>query len=487
MGLNERAIVRILGFVLVLLAAAMLPSLFVSLLYGEYKVAGVFLSIILPTAAIGLMISHFAKAVSTRLKIREGFLVVSFTWFIASILGSLPFLLTGSITNVIDALFESTSAFTTTGASIIENVEALPKGIVFWRSFSQWLGGMGILIFAVSLLPALGISGQHMARAETSGPSLSKMAPRMSDSAKILYLIYFGFTIAATVLLLFGGLNLYDALIAAFGSVAVGGLSNYNVGIAHFDSIYIESIVSFFTILVCLNFGLYYMGLRGKWRDFFADREFRLYFLILGMAVVLITANLWLTKSYDTFAESLRYGVFEVTAFLTTTGHYSTDFNLWPSFSKMILFLLMLIGACSSSVGGGIKVIRVLVLFKLIQRGAFRRLHPRAVVPIKINNKVLPSESMAGIMSFLHLYIIIFVGSVLVLSLENLDLMSTLTATASILNNVGTGFELIGPTGSFELFSGFSKIYLCFLMMMGRLELFTIVLLFSPSFWNPDH
>lgn len=486
MGFNGKAILKILGYVLILLGLAMVPSVLVSMLYKEYKVAVLFVSIIVPIVAFGIALSSLMKVQKPRLKVREGFLVVSTTWFLASILGALPFLLTGSVKTVIDALFESTSAFTTTGATVIANIEGLPKGVVFWRSFSQWLGGMGILVFAISLLPALGISGQHMARAETPGPSLNKIAPRMTDSAKILYLIYLGFTLVEVILLLLGGLNLYDALIATFGSVSVGGLSNYNIGISYFNSLYVESVVSAFTILVCLNFTLYYMAITGKWSDFFADREFRLFLLILGFAFVLVSANLWLTDTFDSIWTSLRHGFFQVTAFMTTTGHYSSNFDLWPSFSKMVLLLLMIIGASSSSVGGGIKVIRVLVLFKLVQRGAFRRLHPRAVVPIKINNKVLPTDSMAGIMSFLHLYIIIFVISVLLLSFENLDFLSTITATASMLNNVGTGFELVGPNGTFAQFSGFSKLYLCFLMLMGRLELFTIILLFTKSFWNPN-
>lgn len=486
MGFNGKAIIKIIGYVLILLGLAMVPSVFVSLLYGEYKVAVTFVTIIFPIVGFGVILGTTMKVKKPRLKVREGFLIVATTWLLASILGALPFLLTGSIENVIDALFESTSAFTTTGASVIVSIESMPKGLVFWRSFSQWLGGMGILVFAVSLLPTLGISGQHMARAETPGPTLNKIAPRMADSAKILYLIYLGFTLVSTILLLLGGLNLYDAVIAAFGSVSAGGLSNYTVGITHFNSIYVEFVVSVFTILVCLNFTLYYMLIRGDWRDFFADREFQLFLLILGLAFVLVSADLWVNNRFDRGLDAIRYGFFQVTSFLTTTGHYSANFNLWPSFSKMILFLLMLIGASSASVGGGIKVIRVLVLFKLVQRGAFRRLHPRAVVPIKINNKVLPSENMAGIMSFLYLYIIVFVASVLILSFENLDLLSTMTATASMLNNVGTGFELVGPNGTFDHFSGFSKLYLCFLMLMGRLELFTIILLFTKSFWNPD-
>ncbi len=486
MSLNLRAIVKILSFVMVLLSMAMLPSLLVSLIYGEYATAVAFLKIIAPLLVLGAVTAIRIKTRSPKLRLREGFLVVALSWLLASLVGALPYLLTGTIDSFVNAFFESTSGFTTTGASVISDVESLPNGILFWRSFCQWLGGMGILIFAISILPTLGISGQRIARAETPGPTLNKVVPRMSDTAKILYGIYVSFTFAAVALLMAGGLNLFDAFIAAFGSVASGGLSNYNMGISHFDSSYVEFIVAFFTILACINFTLYYSILRGKWRSFFADRELRAFFFILVGGVALITGNLWFSGSYGSFVDSLRFGFFQTSAFLTTTGHYSTDFNLWPSFSKMVLFLLMLIGGCSSSTGGGIKVIRVVILLRLILRGFYVRLHPRAVVPLKIQGKPVSTEVMTGVMSFLYLYVLVFMLSSLILSFENLDLLTTFTATAAALNNVGTGLELIGPTGTFGLFSVFSKYYLCFLMLMGRLELFTIILLFTPSFWNPD-
>lgn len=486
MNLNIRLVIKMLSFVILLLAIAMLPSLLVSLIYREFSTAIAFIKIIVPLLIFGYITAYRVKTISTKLGLREGFLIVALSWLSASLLGSFPYLLTDTIDGFVNAFFESTSGFTTTGASVISDIENLPKGILFWRSFCQWIGGMGILIFAISILPALGISGQRIARAETPGPSLNKVVPRMSDSAKILYAIYIAFTLAAVALLLAGGLNPFDAFIAAFGSVASGGLSNYNLGIAHFNSSYVEGVSALFTILSCVNFTLYYSAIRGKWHDFFTDRELWAFLLVLCAGAVLITGNLWHTGSYSSFAESLRFGFFQTSAFLTTTGHFSADFNLWPAFSKMVLFLLMLIGGCSSSTGGGIKIIRIVILFKLIQRGFFVRLHPRAIVPVKIQGKTISTEVMTGVMSFLCLYVFVFLLSSLVLSFENLDLLTTFTATAAVLNNVGTGLELVGPTGSFALFSDFTKIYLSFLMLMGRLELFTIILLFTPSFWNPD-
>lgn len=478
--------IKTLSFITILLGVSMIPSALVSVFYAEYDVALRFAMIILPILAAGMVVSARVRAKASRLKLREGFLVVTLSWLLASLIGCLPYLATGTIDGFVNAFFEAVSGFTTTGASTVTDVEILPKGILFWRSFCQWLGGMGILIFAISILPALGIGGQNMAKAETPGLYLNKVVPKMTDSAKILYLIYISITLAAVILLKLGGLSFFDSFIAALGSVASGGLSNYNGGISHFNSGYIEFVTAFFTMLACINFTLYYSVIQGKWKQFFSDHELRTFLLILAGGGLLVTANLWFTGSYDSVGESVRYGFFQSTAFLTTTGHFSTDFNLWPAFSKAVLLLLMLIGASSSSTGGGIKVIRVIVLFKLIQRGIHMRLHPSAVVPVKIQGKTIPSEMVSGIMSFLSLYTFIFMLSVLVLSLENLDFFTTITTIAATLNNVGTGMGMVGPDGSFALFSNFSKVYLCFLMLMGRLELFTIILLFTPSFWNPD-
>jgi len=486
MGLNLRLVTRILGTLTALIGIAMLPCIYVSLVYGEKEVALAFVKIILPVTGCGLAISKWMPRGQGNLKIRESYLVVTCAWLFASIIGALPYLLTGTVDNFVDAFFESTSGFTTTGATLIYNVEALPKGILFWRSFSQWIGGMGILIFAISLLPALGVSGQAMAKVETPGPSLNKITPRMADSAQILYLIYIAFTLLATVILDFSGMSFFDALITSFGSVSAGGFSNYSDGILHYHSQFIEFVAAAFTMLACINFNLYYTLIQRKWRDFLANRELRAFLLLLAVSVVLVSLNLYFSDSYATLKDSFRYGLFQVTSFLTTTGHYNADFNAWPSFSKMVLFWVMLVGACSASTGGGIKVMRVLLLVKQLSRAFYRKLHPRAVIPIKIQGKPVPPDRIITTMSFLYVYVFVFLFSSFLLSFENLDLVTTFTATASILNNVGTGFELVGPGGLFHVFSDPSKIYLCFLMMMGRLELFSILVLFTPGFWNSD-
>lgn len=486
MGLNLPAVIKVLSFVSMLLGGSMAPSALVSLIYGEYNIALSFAFIIVPLLLIGALINALIKVNVSRLKLREGVLIVAFSWIFASLLGCIPYLATGSINGFFNAFFESVSGFTTTGATIITDVEGLPKGILFWRSFSQWLGGMGILVFAISILPTLGISGQQMAKAETPGIYLSKIVPRMSDSAKILYIIYASFTLTAIVFFKLGGISLFDSIIASMGCVASGGLSNHSAGITYFNSVYIELVAAIFTILSCVNFTLYYSAVRGRFKEFLSNIELRMFLFILLGAGILISADLWLSGSYDSIRESLRYGLFQSSAFMTTTGHYSENVDLWPTFSRMLLLMLMIIGASSSSTGGGIKVIRVIILFKLIRRGIFMRLHPNAIIPIKIKDRTLSPEMISGVVSFLSLYAFSFIISLLILSLENLDFLTTVTTVASILNNVGTGMGLVGPTGSFAVFSSFSKLYLSFLMLLGRLELFTILLIFTPSFWNPD-
>lgn len=486
MRLNVRIILHILGFIIALLGLAMVPSLLVSLLFGESDIALAFAKVLVPVSVAGLLLHRYVRPASPRLKVREGFVVVGASWILASLIGAVPYMLAGVFPSFIDAFFESTSSFTTTGSTIIRNVEALPRGLIFWRSFSQWLGGMGILVFAVSLLPALGISGQQIANTETPGPSLSKLKPKMADSAKLLYWIYGLLTVAAILLLLAGGLSLFDSCIVAFGSVASGGLINYSDGVAHFGSAYIEFVIALFTTLACVNFMLYYHLAKGQLHSFLRDKELHTFLALLFSGICLVTLDLWLTDTVATLPTAFRQAFFHTTSFATTTGVFSVDYNSWPSFSKMILFLLMMIGACSASTGGGIKVIRIMVLVRLILRGFFIRLHPRAVVPVKIDNKVISSDNMAGIMSFLYLYLFIFLFSVFVISFENLDLVTTFSATGAILNNIGAGFGLVGPSGTFAVFSPFSKLYLSFLMITGRLELFTILLWFMPSFWNPD-
>ncbi len=486
MVLNYRVIIKFSGIIMLLLACFMLPALLVSFLYKEPGVVRAFLYTIVPMFAASSLILFMVKVDYHQLRIRDGFIIVALCWTLGSVFGAVPFVISGSIPNFIDAFFETVSGFTTTGSSILTDVEVLPKGLLFWRSLTHWIGGMGILVFAVALLPMLGISGQRIAKAETTGPTFGKLTPKLAESAKILYMIYIGMTILQMTLLLLGGMDLFDSMIHTFGSVSTGGFSDKNISIMHYDNLYFEIVIGFFMLLAGINFTLYYYVLRGNWRDFFFDSELKLYLLIFGSAVLLIALNLWTGGHYATIGDSLRFSFFQSASVITTTGYASVDFDLWPSFSKMVLFVLMFIGGSSSSTAGGIKVVRILLLLKLLKRGLTVRLHPRAVISIKINAKPVSAETASAVACFVFLYFMIFFSGMLLLSLENVDLITTASAVASCLGNVGPGFNLVGPMLNYSLFSDASTLLLAILMLIGRLELFTILLLFTRQFWNPD-
>jgi trk system potassium uptake protein TrkH len=485
MVLNYRMIGKMSGAILMILAASMIPPSLVSFYYGETLSALSFIYCIIPMVVLGLLTQRI-RLFSHVVRIRDGYAIVALCWLLGSLLGALPFVISGSIPSYIDAFFETVSGFTTTGASILTDIEVLPMGQLFWRSFTHWLGGMGILVFAIALLPALGIGGQQMARAETPGPVLDKITPKMSDSAKILYLIYISITILEVLLLLAGGMSVFDAFVQTFGTMGTGGFSNYNASIAHFNSLYIEIVIGIFMIAAGVNFNLYYDLIKGRWRVFLGDNELRLYLGIIGFSVIVIALNLWFSGTYGSVFQSIRYAFFQTSSIITTTGFASADFDLWPTFSKMILFTLMFIGGCSASTAGSIKVIRILIVAKLIKREMFRRMHPRAVVPVKIDGRPVPSGTVSSIASFVFLYMTLFALGTILISIEDFGFVVSASAVAATLGNVGPGFELVGPVMNYSIFSDASTLLLSFLMLAGRLELFTIILLLSPGFWNPD-
>ena len=485
MILNYKMIARILGWISVILAASMLPSLLISIYRHENSSSVGFIFTIIPMLVLGVL-GILVKPKSQIIKIRDGFAIVSFSWIVASIFGALPFVISGFIPSFVDALFEVVSGFTTTGASILKDIEVLPLGLLFWRSFTHWLGGMGILVFAVALLPALGIGGQQIANAETPGPVLDKITHKMSDMAKILYLIYIFITVLEVVLLRFAGMNLFDALVQAFGTMGTGGFSNYNASIAHFNSVSIDIIIGIFMIIAGANFNLYYDLLKGRWKSVIKNNEFQLYIIILALAMIVIAINLKSAGVYDSIFTAFRYSFFQTASIMTTTGFASTNFDLWPTFSKMVLFFLMFIGGCSASTAGSIKVVRILVVIKLIKRELFQKLHPRAIVALKVDGAAISSESISGILSFIMLYLFLFVFGTLLVSVDDFGLVVSASAIAATLGNVGPGFEAVGPVMNYSLFSDFSTMVMTFLMLCGRLELFTVILLLSPSFWNPN-
>lgn len=481
--MNYGIVLKVIGNLLMLESALMIPSLVISLYTNQSDKLAFLLTIII-TALIGLLLSGI-KSHNNRINAKEGLSIVSLGWIAISLLGALPLFLSGSTPTYIDALFEIVSGFTTTGATVIPNVEILPMGILFWRSLTHWIGGMGILVFTLSLLPALGIGGFQIFKAESPGPIAGKIAPRLKDTAKILYVTYFTITIIQIILLKLGNMTWFESFVYTFGSVGTGGFSTKNASIAAYDSTYIHIVIACFMLLSGVNFSLYYSLYKRKVKDIFKDEELKLYLIIVFIAVTSIAINLYRTF-YDSINLAFRDAFFQVSSIMTTTGYSTADFDIWPTFSKGILLLLMFIGGCAGSTAGGMKVIRILVVLKLIKREILKIFHPRAVIPIKINGKILPNETIAGINSFSGLYLLLFVVSTLLVSLEGVDLESAISSVAATLGNIGPGLGFVGPTRTFDEYSQITKAFFSILMLLGRLELFTVIALFAPKNWRRE-
>lgn len=481
--MNYGIVLRVVGSILLVESLLMTPSLFIAMSTGgPDKIP--FLITIFITGLMGFFLTRI-KRENTNIGAKEGLFIVAMGWTVMSILGALPLYLSNSTPTYIDAFFEIVSGFTTTGATVIGDVESLPLGILFWRSFTHWIGGMGILVFTLALLPALGIGGFQILKAESPGPVTSKMAPRIKDTAKILYTTYITITILEVILLKLGGMSLFDSFAYTFATVGTGGFATKNASVGWYNSTYIYIVIGFFMLFSGINFTIYYAMFRGKIRDVLRDEELKTYLLIVLVSIIAIMFNLYFTD-FSGILDSLKHSFFQVISIITTTGFSTTDFDLWPSFSKGILLLLMFIGASAGSTGGGMKVIRILVMLKLIKRNILKLFHPRAIIPVKINNKVLPTETIESINSFLGLYIIIFVLSTIVVSLEGVDLVSAASTVAATLGNVGPGFGYVGATKTYFGYSAITKLFLSLLMLLGRLELYTIIALLVPRNWRRE-
>ncbi len=486
MNLSLSSVFRIIGIVLVIVGISMVPSFVVSLIYDDASVCVPFLITILSAVAVGALLMWKCNRHTKQLKVRDGFLIVTVCWFISAALGAVPFVVTGSIPNPVDAFFESCSGFSTTGSTILPDVEILPKGILFWRSFTHWIGGMGILIFAIALMPSLGISGQNIAVSEAPGPSLDKTSPKMTDTAKGLYTIYLIFTVAETIMLMLGGMSLYDSLIHTFGSVGTGGLSNYNDSVGHFNSDYISLVITLFMIMCGVNFNLYHSFKKNGFRALWEDAEFRFYMFITFGSAAFIMAVLRLSGTYTSTKDAAVDSIFQTSTILTTTGYATADYDTWPTVCKMVLFALMIVGGCSSSTSGGLKDIRILIVLKLIKRGISTRLHPNVVENIKINGQNVSSEIVTTVTSQVFLYIVmVFIGA-FIISFENVSLITCFSSVITCLGNVGPGFDLVGPSRNFSELSDLSTFVLSVYMIAGRLELYTLFIVITPRFWNPD-
>lgn len=486
MTVNQKTIIKMTGIMLVVLGLCMTPSMLVGVIYGETASIKAFAVTIAFCIGAGCVIYKAIGNFSLSIKGREGYLVVAICWVLVGFFGTVPFVLSGAIPSWIDAFFECCSGISTSGATILDNIEVLPKSILFWRAFTHWIGGMGIIVFTAAILPSIGLSAQTIASAETPGPTLDKISARFSDTAKKLYKLYIIFTIAETILLMIGGMSLYDALVHSFATVATGGYSPYNSSVGHFTSPYIHWVITIFMMMCGVNFNLYFILARKKVKDFFKDSELRLYIGLITAATVLIVLVLMINGFYSNLFECATAAAFQVVSVITTTGFAIVNYDVWPTFCRMLIFMLMIVGGCASSTGGGVKVIRTLVCVKLVKRGIALKLHPNRYVPIRINGKEIQQETTTNIANFMFLYMMtIFIGALLI-SVDGHDTITNVSAVASCIGNYGPGFSMVGPTCTYSFFSGFSKLVLSFIMIAGRLELFTVIMLLSPHFWNSN-
>ena len=480
--MNVKLLLRILGAILLVEAAAMLPALAIALGYGDGD-AMAFVWTILLLAVIGAPLQLLIKAEQTNLRAREGFLVVSLAWILLSVFGALPFVLSGMIPNFVDALFESVSGFTTTGATIMTQIEGQPHGVMFWRSFTHWIGGMGVLVLTLALLPQMSGRTSHLVRAESPGPTLSKIVPRMGDTAKILYSIYGALTVAEFLLLMLAGMNAYDAAIHAMGTAGTGGFSNYAASVGHFNSALIDAIITLFMVLFGVNFVLYYKLFTRDFDEIKANEELKWYLGIYISVTLIIT--LFILPQKGNFFTALRYSTFQVASIISTTGYATDNFDLWPIAAKMLILVIMFFGSCAGSTAGGMKICRIGMLSKQAVREARHTIQPRKAMVVRFEGKAVDEGVLRQVATFAFIYVALIVVGGFLLSLEGrFDMMTNFSAALTCVSNVGPGFGEVGPAGGFAGYGPFAKLLSSFLMLAGRLEIFPMLALFHPAMWR---
>ena len=477
--MNYSIVLYILGCVLKFESAFLVLPALVGLIYREHASVS-YLAVAVLCLILGFLLTH-KKPRSTNLYTREGFVAVALSWIIMSIFGAIPFVLTGDIPFYVDALFETISGFTTTGSSILTDVESISKASLFWRSFTHWIGGMGVFVFIMAILPMMGGSTMNLMKAESPGPSVSKLVPHVKDTAKILYGIYIAITICEATILRALGMPLFDSLTTTFGTVGTGGFGIRNDSIAGYSPA-IQITITVFMILSGINYTAYFYILTGKIKELFKIEEVRWYLAIIFGSVAVITWNV--RSLYPTFSETLRHAFFQVGSIITTTGYATTDFDLWPALSKTLLVTLMFIGACAGSTSGGIKVSRILILLKTIRKELSLIIHPRQVKKIRMDGHPVDHETLRSANVFLVVYFVLLLTSMLLISVDEFDFSTNFTSVVTVLNNIGPGLNLVGPTQNFSIFSPFSKFVLMFDMLAGRLELFPMMILLMPSTWK---
>lgn len=456
----------------------LLPTI-VSAIYREEE-CFIYLAVALFSICIGF-IGRIKKPKSNGFYSREGFAAVSLSWLLLSLVGALPLYFTGEFPTYIDALFETISGFTTTGSSVLSDVEALSRGTAFWRCFTHWIGGMGVLVFIMAILPLSGSSAMHMMRAESPGPSVGKLVPKLKRTAMILYGIYIVITIIGIVALLIAGMSLFDSMALTFATTGTGGFALLNSSIASY-SIAVQIILTIFMLICSINFNVYYLILIRKTKEALLNEEVRYFLIIVFSSAVLITLNI--KDGFSNIFEAFHTALFQVATIISTTGFATTDFNLWPEFSKTILVMLMFIGACAGSTGGGFKVSRLMIILKSIKNEILSVVHPRSVQHVQINGRKIQDSVVRAVLCYIAIYVMILIGSVLIISLDNYDFTTNFTAVMATFNNIGPGLGVVGPTGNFGGFSVLSKLVLMFDMLVGRLELLPMLILFAPGMWK---
>ncbi len=474
-------ILNILGLLLVFVGLFMLIPGFIAMHYADGDATAIFISTAI-TIVSGLLLFKFTK-ITDEIRPKEGFAIVTFGWLACAFFGSLPFYFSGAIPSFIDCFFETISGFSTTGASILSNIEVLPRGLLFWRSLTHWLGGMGIILLSLAILPILGIGGMQLYKAEVPGPTSDKLSPRVRETAKRLWYIYVLFTAFEIILLKLGGMTIFDAACHTFGTMATGGFSTKNASIGQYDSAYFDYIIVVFMAIAGVNFSLHYKALTGNVKAYWRDQEFKFFIGLMGIVIFIITIDVIL-HSNTGFARSVRDATFQTFSIGTTTGYGTADYEQWSAISQFLLFMLMFIGGCAGSTGGGMKIVRIMLLLKYGIAELKKAIHPDAVIPVRFNGQSVSQEVITKILGFFLLFIVLFVISTILMTFMGLDFMTSIGAVAASLGNIGPGLGDVGPTDNYAAFPVAGKILLCMLMLIGRLEVFTVLVVFHPSFWK---
>ncbi|MEE8136218.1 MAG: potassium transporter TrkG [Thermodesulfobacteriota bacterium] len=483
--MNIRFSLHITGNFMKYLGLLMLVPVIISVIYKENDVWAFIISALI-TTSFGFILETATKPPERIKEIqrKEGFLIAALFWFAASIFGAIPYLIYGVFNHPVDAWFESVAGFTTTGATVLTDIEVLPYGMLFWRSFSQWLGGMGIIVLGIAILPRLAVGGMQLMGLEAPGPTTEKITPRIAETAKKLWGVYLLLSFLLIVFLLFAGMPIFDSVLQSFSTMSTGGFSPNSLSVGFYNSSIIDVIITIFMFIAGMNFVLLYWSLRGDFKRLTRNSELKYYFFLNLSVILIVSFELWSTI-YPNFFEALRYGSFQVISISTGSGFSTANFDLWPSFSKWFLLMLMFFGGCAGSTTGSIKIIRIMVLFKKGYQELHKIIYPHAIVPIRVNAKPISPEIVSSITSFFLIYLFIFlISTFIVMAAEDLPIITAISACAASIGNVGPGLGEVGPAGNYANLSSFTKIVLSFLMLIGRLELFTILVIFTPAFWR---